>query len=114
MPSISPSDVQQLLADKVSSGDNVKFNGVPYTAKKVCISPALMDIILEGVTYAVRMADLTTYHVSSTSHLDMTGALVDQGANGGIAGGDCHIIKVKDQPQHFVNVEGIDGHVMTK
>ncbi len=114
MPSISPSDVQQLLADKVSSCNNVKFNGVPYTAKKVGISPALMDIILEGVTYAVRMADLTTYQISSTSHLDMTGALVDWGANGGIAGGDCHIIKANDQPQHFVNVEGIDRHVMTK
>jgi hypothetical protein len=33
-----------------------------------------MDINLEGITYAVELADLTTYHVSSTSHLDMTGA----------------------------------------
>jgi hypothetical protein len=24
------------------------------------------------------------------------------------------IARVNDQPQHFVNVEGIDGHVMTK
>jgi hypothetical protein len=44
----------------------------------------------------------------------MTGALVDQGANGGIAGSDCCIIKVNNQPQCFVNVEGIDRHVMTK
>jgi hypothetical protein len=35
-------------------------------------------------------------------------------ANGGIAGSDCHVIEVNDQPQRFVNVEGIDGHVMTK
>jgi hypothetical protein len=40
--------------------------------------------------------------------------LVDWGANSGIAGSDCCIIEVNDQPQHFVNVEGIDGHVMTK
>jgi hypothetical protein len=43
----------------------------------------------------------------------MAGALVDRGANGGIAGSDCRIIEVNDQPQRFVNVEGIDGHVMT-
>jgi hypothetical protein len=43
----------------------------------------------------------------------MTGALVNQGANGGITGSDCCIIEVNNQP-HFVNVEGIDGHVMTK
>jgi hypothetical protein len=59
------------------------------------------------------MANLTTYHVSSTSHLDMTGALVNQGANGGIAGSDCRNIKVNNQPQCFVNVEGI-SNVMTK
>jgi hypothetical protein len=112
--SAPPGDVRRLLADKVSSGGDISVNGVPYTVKKVGSSPALTDINLEGVTYAVKMADLTTYHVSSTSHSDMTGALVDWGANGGIAGSDCHIIEVNNQPQHFVNVEGIDRHVMTK
>jgi hypothetical protein len=82
--------------------------------KKVGSSPALTDINLEGITDAVKMTDLTTYRVSFTRHLGMTGALVDRGANGGIAGSDCHVIKVNDQPQCFVNVEGIDGHVMTK
>jgi hypothetical protein len=77
-------------------------------------SPAPTGINLEGITYAVKMEDLTTYCISSTSHLDMTGALVDRGANGGITGSDCCIIKVNNQPQLFVNVEGIDGHVMTK
>jgi hypothetical protein len=101
MASIPPSDVQQLLTDMVSLGEDLKFNGVPYTAKKVGSSPALMDINLEVVTYAVRMADLTTYHVPSMSHFDMTGPLVNQGANGGITGGDCCIIKVNDQPQCF-------------
>ncbi len=112
--SVPPGNVRRLLSDKVSSGGDVNVNGVPHTAKKVGSSPALTDINLEGITYAVKMADLTTYHVSSTSHLDVTGTLVDRGANGGIAGSDCCIIKVNDQPQHFVNVEGIDGHVMTK
>jgi hypothetical protein len=44
----------------------------------------------------------------------MTGALVNRGANGRIAGSDCRIIEVNNQPQHFINVEGIDRHVMTK
>jgi hypothetical protein len=114
VPNVPPGDVRWVLSDKVSSGGDVSVNGVPYTAKKVGSSPAPTDINLEGVTYAVKMADLTTYHVSSTRHLDMTGALVDWGANGGIAGSDCRVIKVNDQPQRFVNVEGIDGHVMTK
>ena len=112
--SVPPGDVRRLLADKVSSGADVKFNGVPYVAKMAGSSPAPTDIDFEGVTYSVKMADLTTYRVSSTSHSDMTGALVDRGANGGIAGEDCRVIEVNDQPQRFVNVEGIDGHVMTK
>jgi hypothetical protein len=114
VPSVPSGDVRQLLADKVSSGGDVSVNGVPYTAKKVGSSPTPTDINLEGITYAVKMADLNTYCISSTSHLDMTGTLVDRGANGGIAGSDCRIIKVNNQPQCFVNVEGIDGHVMTK
>jgi hypothetical protein len=114
VPNVPPGDVRWLLSDKVSSGGDISVNGVPYTAKKVGSSPALTDINLEGVTYAVKMAYLTTYCVSSTRHLDMTGALVDRGANGGITGSDCHVIEVKYQPQCFVNVEGIDGHVMTK
>jgi hypothetical protein len=97
VPSVPPGYVRWLLSDKVSSSGDVSVNGVPYTAKKAGSSPALTDINLEGITYAVKMADLTTYRVSSTSHLDMTGALVE----------------VNNQP-HFVNVEGIDGHVMTK
>jgi hypothetical protein len=83
MPSVPPSDVRQLLADKVSSAGDISVNGVPYTVKRVGSSPAPVDINLKGITYTVKMADLTTYRISSTSHLDMTGTLVDWGANGG-------------------------------
>jgi hypothetical protein len=58
------------------------------------LSPALTDINLEAITYTVKMADLTTYCISSTSHMDMTGTLVDWGANSGITRSDCRIIKV--------------------
>jgi len=34
---------------------------------------------------------------------------MDCGANGGIVGEDCHII---EETTHFVNIEGIDNHIM--
>jgi transposase InsO family protein len=40
-----------------------------------------------------------------------TGALVDRGANGGLAGSDCRIIA--KSPDRFVNIEGIDRHQIT-
>ena len=59
----------------------------------------------------VNTSMVTTYHVSASQHSDNTGALVDHGANGGITGADCHVIKAIDC---FVNIEGIDNHVMEK
>jgi hypothetical protein len=66
---------------------------------------------IDGVIYLVKMADCV-YRVSTNNHSEATGALIDQGANGGIAGNDCRVIEVNDQPHRYVNVEGIDGHVM--
>jgi hypothetical protein len=39
----------------------------------------------------VKMADCI-YHVSTNNHSEATGALIDWGANGGIAGSDCWVI----------------------
>ena len=46
-------------------------------------------------------------------HLDShnTGALIDRGANGGITGDDCHVIE-QDPNGCYINVKGIDNHVM--
>jgi len=51
---------------------------------------------------------LTTYHVSASRCL-ASGSLVDRGANGGIVGDNCHLI---EEMTCFVNIEGIDDHVM--
>ncbi len=102
-----PGNVCCLLANKKHTID-----GIPYEVKKAGTTPLPTNITFDDVTYLVKMADLTTYCISSTQHLGMTSALVDHGANGGIAGGDCWIVEVNDQPQCFVNVKGIDGHVM--
>ena len=109
-----PGDVRRLLADNVTSGRDIKVDGVAYAVKTAGTTPAPTDINLSGITYSVKMADMATYQISSTRHNNTTGALVDRGANGGIAGEDCRIIESNDQPQRFVNVEGIDGHIMSK
>jgi hypothetical protein len=97
----------------LSDGDHI-IGGDPYQVKKVRAAPLPSDFTFDNITYLVKTADLNTYHVSSTQHSGVTSALVDQGANGGITGSDCCIVKVNDQPQHFVNVEGIDGDVMER
>ena len=53
----------------------------------------------------------TYYHLSASQNSDKTGALIDHGANSGIAGADCHVI---EKMHHFINVEGINNHVMEK
>ena len=51
------------------------------------------------------------YRASETRQV-RRGALVDQGANGGIAGGDCRVIH--SQPTgRTVDVQGIDNHQLT-
>jgi hypothetical protein len=47
------------------------------------------EVEYDGVPYKICMAELTTYHIVSASHFKEHGALVDHGANGGIAGADC-------------------------
>jgi hypothetical protein len=66
-----------------------------------------MDVDIDGVIYSVKMADCV-YRISTNN------AVIDQGANGGIAGQDCQVIEVNDQPHQYVNMEGIDGHVMER
>jgi hypothetical protein len=76
-------------------------------------NPTPTDVDIDGVIYSVKMADCI-YRVSTNNHSEVTGALIDRGANGGIAGNDCRVIEVNDQPHRYVNVEGIDGHVMER
>jgi hypothetical protein len=72
-----------------------------------------MDVDINGIIYSVKMADCV-YRVSTNNHSEATSALIDQGANEGIAGNDCQVIEINDQPHRYVNVEGIDGHIMER
>ena len=81
---ISPGDLQCMMSDRTGSGNDTST--------------------------ATHSANLT-YHVrTSDRSKTLTTALVDRGANGGIAGADVCVI---DQTHHSVDVEGIDNHRMT-
>ena len=114
-------DPRHMLTDKA----DFNINGAKYAAKKADAALHLANVTIEGVTYPVCMLDINliidtpNQHSQAdylpclcsqpSQHSNKTGALVDQCANGGIAGADCHVIKHMDQ---FINVEGIDNHVM--
>jgi hypothetical protein len=78
-----PGDVRHLLGDKVKT-----IGGTPYEVKCAGTTPAPTDVDINGVVYSVQMADCV-YRVSTNNHSEVTGAIIDQGANGGIAGNDC-------------------------
>jgi hypothetical protein len=78
-----PGDVRRLLGDHVKT-----IGGTPYEVKRAGTTPTPMDVDIDGVIYSVKMADCI-YRVSTNNHSEVTGALIDRGANGGIAGQDC-------------------------
>jgi hypothetical protein len=66
-------------------GDMHRLGGTPYKVKRAGTTPTPTDVDIDGVIYSVKMADCV-YRVSTNNHSEATGALIDQGANGGIAG----------------------------
>jgi hypothetical protein len=101
--------VRRLLGGKVKT-----IGGTPYKVKCAGTSPAPTDVDIDGVIfYSIKMADCV-YRVSTNNHSEATGALIDRGANVGIAGNNCGVIEVNDQPYRYANIEGIDGHVMER
>jgi len=88
---------------------DIDVNGIKYSIKKASTVGQPTNVSIDGITYSVSMA-LSPYHVS-VSRCSASGSLVDRGANGGIVGDDCHLIK---EMTCFVNIEGIDDHVMER
>jgi hypothetical protein len=79
-----PGDLQRLMSSSSARNTSGKYKvnkTLTYTLKKASIQP------------------------------HPPGALIDCGANGGIAGADCRIIA--RNPDAFVNIEGIDRHQVT-
>src|SRR5687767_12594029 len=96
---ISPGDLQRVLSNSMAK----------YTGKKgVPGKPTDKDgeITVSSKKYRqVNMAKLA--YIASAHHGKYTGALVDQGADGGIAGEDVCII---NKTGRHVDVQGIDNH----
>jgi hypothetical protein len=69
------------------------------------------EVNLNGIVYRqVNMAH-TTYSISSSHITGNKGALVDRGANGGIAGSDVRVI---NKTGKSVDIQGIDNHRITQ
>ena len=64
--------------------------------------------MIDGTTFYARMHNI--YSVSAHER-DKKYALVDRGANGGIAGDDVRIIESKSFPR-FASVQGIDNNTL--
>jgi len=99
------SDIRHMMAAKA----NININGVKYSIKQALTVGQPTNVSIDGIPYSMSMA-LTTYHVSA-SRRSASRSLVYRGANGGIVGDDCHLI---EETTHFVNIEGIDDHVMER
>jgi hypothetical protein len=78
-----PGDEWCLLGNKVKT-----IGSTPYKVKHAGTTPTPTDVDINGIVYSVKMADCV-YRVSTNNHSEATSALIDQGANGGIAGNDC-------------------------
>ena len=116
---LSPGDIRCMMADKKEIG----INGTKYSAKKANATSHASNVTIDSVMYSISMArfsvprcsyissPMATYHVSALQHSNKVGALINHGANGGIVGADCHVIK---EMHPFINVEGIENHVMEK
>jgi hypothetical protein len=87
---IHPGDVTRVLSQSMAKG---------------VAPPARKSVVQDGVTYYAANQHIQYW---ASRHCQIrTGALVDRGANGGIAGDDVRII---NRTRRQVDVQGIDNH----
>lgn len=111
-PSTQPGDIRRLLS---SSSALSSTRSTPHTTVAAThVTPTDGEDIVEfsdGPRYRrINKACIYSVHNSRFAKSDH-GALIDRGANGGLAGGNCRIIE--KAPDRFVNIEGIDKHQVT-
>jgi hypothetical protein len=87
---IHPGDVTRVLSQSMAKG---------------AAPPARKSVVQDGVTYYA--ANQHIQYWASSHRQVRTGALIDRGANGGIAGDDVRII---NRTGRQVDVQGIDNH----
>ena len=94
----------------LANNKDIHVNGVKYNVKKANSASLPTDIVTEDITYEVSMARLLlasctpdpsvpTYHVYALQLSWKTGALIDCGTNGCIAGADCRVVEQDAMPE---------------
>jgi hypothetical protein len=66
------------------------------------------SVMINGVEYVAKLNDVM-YQVSNHKKTMLPLALIDRGANGGVAGSDTRLI---DKSLHSVHIQGIDDHMI--
>jgi hypothetical protein len=70
--------------------------------------PDKPSVMINGVEYVVKLNDVM-YQVSNHKQMTLPLALIDRGANGGVAGSDTWLI---DKSLRSVHIQGIDDHMI--
>jgi hypothetical protein len=70
--------------------------------------PDKPSVMINGVEYVAKLNDVM-YQVSNHKKMTTTLALIDHGANGGVAGSDTWLI---DKSLHSVHIQGINEHMI--
>jgi hypothetical protein len=70
--------------------------------------PDKPSVTINGVEYVAKLNDVM-YQVSNHKQTTLPLALIDRGANGGVAGSDTWLI---DQLLHSVHIQGINDHMI--
>jgi hypothetical protein len=73
-----------------------------------CQGPDKLSVMINGVEYVVTLNDVM-YQVSNHKQTTLPLALIDHGANGGVARSDTQLI---DKSLHSVHIQGIDDHMI--
>jgi hypothetical protein len=66
------------------------------------------SVTINGVEYIAKLNDVM-YQVSNHKKMTLPLALIDRGANGGVAGSDTQLI---DKSLHSVHIQGINDHMI--
>jgi hypothetical protein len=83
----------------------------PADVRKVLSQKKADEITVNGRKYRSTNVHHITYDVLAAFRTEKQGALIDQGANGGIAGADTRVIA--RHPHRYVDIRGIDNHEIT-
>ena len=90
---VPPADLRKMLSQRQGSRSSTQGNH---------------SVNVNGVEYIAKLHNVT-YQVSNHKQAELPLALIDRGANGGVAGSDTRLI---DTTERTVHIQGIDDHMI--